>query len=97
MMLTACWATDEFTKDGGATRVVPGTNRHLRHPTEDEVAEDSSAIPMECPAGSVVFWDGRIWHGNFARNIDGQRAVLHATTIACLCAPAKTTRMSLMN
>ena len=79
MMLTACWATDEFTREGGATRVVPGTSRHLRHPSEDEVAENYGAIAMECPAGSVVFWDGRIWHGNFARNSDGQRVVLHAT------------------
>ena len=89
MMLTACWATDEFTKEGGATRVVPGTSRHLRHPSEDEVAEDSGAIAMECPAGSVVFWDGRIWHGNFARNIDGQRVVLHATYYRLLMRPGE--------
>ena len=89
MMLTACWATDEFTREGGATRVVPGTSRHLRHPSEDEVAEDSGAIPMECPAGSVVFWDGRIWHGNFARNIDGQRIVLHATYYRLLMRPGE--------
>lgn len=97
MMLTACWATDDFTREGSATRVVPGTTRHLRHPTEDEVAESSGAIAMECPAGSVVFWDGRIWHGNFARDLDGQRVVLHATYYRRSCAPAKITPMSLMS
>lgn len=88
MMLTACWVTDEFTKEGGATRVVAGTNRHLRHPTEQEVADSSGATATECPAGSVVLWDGRVWHGNYARTIDDQRVVLHATYYRLLMRPA---------
>jgi hypothetical protein len=88
MMFTACWVTDEFTMAGGATRVVPGTNRHLRHPTEQEEQDSAAAIATECPAGSVVVWDGRVWHGNYARNIDGQRVVLHATYYRLLMRPA---------
>jgi len=87
MMFTACWVTDEFTKEGGATRIVPGTNRHLRHPTEKDVADDSGAIATECPAGSVVVWDGRVWHGNYARAIDGERVVLHATYYRLIMRP----------
>ena len=34
---------------------------------------------MECPAGSVALWDGRVWHGNWPRQTDGQRVVLHAS------------------
>ena len=80
MMLTACWACDEFTKEGGATLVVPGTRSLLRHPTDEEsAAAVERAIAMECPAGSVALWDGRVWHGNWPRNIDGQRVVLHAS------------------
>ena len=80
MMLTACWACDDFTKEGGATLVVPGTRPLLRHPTDEEsAAAVERAIAMECPAGSVALWDGRVWHGNWPRNIDGQRAVLHAS------------------
>ena len=80
MMLTACWACDDFTKEGGATLVVPGTRALLRHPTDEEsAAAVERAIAMECPAGSVALWDGRVWHGNWPRNIDGQRAVLHAS------------------
>ena len=80
MMLTACWACDDFTREGGATLVVPGTRALLRHPTDEEsAAAVDRAIAMECPAGSVALWDGRVWHGNWPRNIDGQRVVLHAS------------------
>lgn len=80
MMLTACWACDDFTQEGGATLVVPGTLPLMRHPTDEEsAAAVEGAIAMECPAGSVVLWDGRVWHGNWPRTIDGQRVVLHAT------------------
>ena len=80
MMLTACWACDDFTREGGATLVVPGTRALLRHPTDEEsAAAVERAIAMECPAGSVALWDGRVWHGNWPRDIDGQRVVLHAS------------------
>ena len=80
MMLTACWACDDFTKEGGATLVVPGTRALLRHPTDEEsAAAVDRAIAMECPAGSVALWDGRVWHGNWPRDTDGQRVVLHAS------------------
>ena len=88
MMLTACWVTDEFTEAGGATSVVPGSNKHLRHPTEDEIAANRGAIPMVCPVGSIVFWDGRVWHGNYARTLDEERVVLHATYYRLLMRPA---------
>ncbi len=88
MMFTACWVTDPFTLEGGATRVVPGTNRHLRHPTEAEIADDTGAIATECAPGSVVVWDGRVWHGNYARTLDGERVVLHATYYRLFMRPA---------
>jgi len=88
MMLTACWVTDEFTEAGGATRIVPGSNKQLRHPTEDEIAASRGAIPMVCPVGSIVFWDGRVWHGNYARTLEEERVVLHATYYRLLMRPA---------
>lgn len=89
MMLTACWVTDEFTRSGGATRVLPGSMGLLRPPTPEETADDAACIAMECPAGSVVLWDGRVWHGNFARSIEGQRVVLHATYQRLLMRPSE--------
>lgn len=53
------WAIDEFTKENGATVVIPGS--HLwpegRSPAEAEV------ISCVMPAGSVVVFLGTLWHG----------------------------------
>ena len=88
MMLTACWACDEFTRAGGATLVIPGTHRHLRPPTDEESAAAEGAIAARCPAGAIAVWDGRVWHGNWPRTLDGQRVVLHATYYRLLMRPA---------
>ena len=88
MMLTACWACDDFTKEGGATLVIPGTHRHLRPPTDEESTAAEGAIAVECPAGAIAVWDGRVWHGNWPRLIDGRRVVLHATYYRLLVRPA---------
>ncbi|TDJ33067.1 MAG: hypothetical protein E2O61_13015 [Gammaproteobacteria bacterium] len=78
-LVTFCWACDEFTKEGGSTKVVPGSHVHRRHPTEIEVAKEPGAIATECPAGSLTFWNGSMWHGSWPRTIDGERVVLHIT------------------
>ena len=79
MMLTCCWATDEFTLENGATTVMPGTNALLRHPNEDEIKTPKNLVSMDCPAGSIAIWDGRVWHGNAEKTTHGQRVVLHTT------------------
>ena len=57
-MITALWALDDFTADNGATRIVPGS--HLRRAGKPEAAE---AVPAEMPAGSVLLFSGRLYHG----------------------------------
>ena len=79
MTLTACWVTDEFTKANGAFMVIPGTQRQRRSPTPEESQALDGAIPVECPPGSVVVWDGAVWHGNYPRTEPGERVVLHVT------------------
>ena len=79
MMLTCCWATDEFTLENGATTVMPGTNALLRHPNEDEIKTAQNMVTMDCPAGSIAIWDGRVWHANAPKTTDGQRVVLHTS------------------
>jgi hypothetical protein len=79
MLLTACWACDEYTEAGGATLIIPGTNRLRRHPDADEITALKGAVPIECPPGSVAMWDGNLWHSNYPRTIDGERVVCHIT------------------
>ncbi len=78
-LFTMCWVMDEFTEAGGATKVIPGSQVHRRHPSWDEIAEQKGAIPIACPANSLACWDGSVWHGNYPRSIDGERVVLHIT------------------
>ncbi len=58
VMVTALWALDDFTAANGATRIVPGS--HLRPAGRPDPAE---AIPAEMPAGSVLPFSGRLYHG----------------------------------
>ena len=79
MLITGCWACDEYTKAGGSTLVIPGSNKLHRHPDAEETAAKPDAIAIECPAGSVALWDGNIWHANWPRTTEGQRVVTHIT------------------
>jgi ectoine hydroxylase-related dioxygenase (phytanoyl-CoA dioxygenase family) len=58
VMLTALWAFDDFTAANGATRIVPGS--HQRPKGKPDPAE---AVPAEMPAGSVLLFSGRLYHG----------------------------------
>jgi hypothetical protein len=78
-LATFCWTTDDFTRNGGATKVVPGTHRLRRHPSTEEITAEEGAIAIECPAGSVAVWDSSVWHGNYERTLPGERVVVHAT------------------
>ena len=78
LFLTACWACDDFTLESGATTVVPGSASFRRPPNMEEVASIET-VPIECKAGSIAVWDGRTWHDNADRTIDGERAVLHVS------------------
>ena len=76
LLLTACWACDGYTEAGGATLIIPGSNTLHRHPNENETAAQDGAVAVECPPGSVVLWDGNLWHSNYPRSIDGERVAL---------------------
>lgn len=57
----AMWMLDDFTEDNGATIVVPGSHRSGRQPdpTTDLNADWVSATGT---AGTVVIFEGRVWH-----------------------------------
>jgi hypothetical protein len=78
--MTACWVTDDFTRENGATCVVPGSHLLRRAPSpEESAARFAEAVAIEAPAGSVAIWDGSVWHGNIPRTAPGERAVLHVS------------------
>lgn len=79
IMCTACLVTDEFTEEAGATLVVPGSHKLKRHPSPEERAKPEGARPIVASKGAICLWDGSIWHGNYPRQIPGERVVLHMT------------------
>jgi hypothetical protein len=89
IMCTACWVTDEFTLESGATLVIPGTHKLKRHPDPDRRQSLEGAQPIVAPKGSLCLWDGSVWHGNYPRQIDGQRVVLHMTYTRAGMAPVE--------
>ncbi|HEV7721705.1 MAG TPA: phytanoyl-CoA dioxygenase family protein [Iamia sp.] len=62
--LQVIWPLDDFTEANGATRVVPGSHR-VQGPPERAVRPDES-VAIECPAGTLILLDGRLWHGTGA-------------------------------
>ncbi len=59
-------ALDDFSEANGATRLVPGS-----HLSADAVDQDADVTFAEMPAGSLLLFDGALWHaggGNRTRN-----------------------------
>ena len=50
-------ALDPFTRENGATEVVPGSHRSV-----DRVAQDTPTVSVEMPAGALLLWEGALWH-----------------------------------
>lgn len=69
VVCNSMWALSDFTKANGATRLVPGS--HLGPNPEYGGAYET--IPAEMPKGSVLIWDGALWHGGGANTTDRRR------------------------
>jgi ectoine hydroxylase-related dioxygenase (phytanoyl-CoA dioxygenase family) len=65
------WALTDFTEDNGATRLIPGTHKAAANPELGKPYEGSVAATM--PRGSVLVFDGSIWHGGGANRTDARR------------------------
>jgi len=54
------FAIDEFSRDTGATLVVPATHQMMDPPDENYL--NKNAVALECPAGSMIVFDSTLWH-----------------------------------
>jgi len=68
IVCNSMWALTDFTEANGATRLVPGS--HLKPNPDYGGAYET--IPAAMPKGSVLIWDGSLWHGGGA-NVTGER------------------------
>lgn len=69
LVCNSMWALTDFTQANGATRLVPGS--HLKPNPDYGGTYDTLAAEM--PKGSVLIWDGALWHGGGANQTDTRR------------------------
>ncbi len=73
-MVGFIFMVDEFRSDNGAIRFVPGSHKWTI--IEDELMNNPLANPenqvLACgPAGSIIVFNGSVWHGHSA-NLSGE-------------------------
>jgi ectoine hydroxylase-related dioxygenase (phytanoyl-CoA dioxygenase family) len=75
--INATHTLDDFTKENGATRIIPmshqrtGTNRNFSD-------EEHNAVQIEAPAGSLIAFNGGAIHAGSANRTNSLRRCLHA-------------------
>jgi Phytanoyl-CoA dioxygenase (PhyH) len=69
---------DEFHAENGATRFVPGSHWLAREPGDDACHEQVLAYG---PAGSIIIFNGSIWHGYSANRSAGRRRSIQGAFI----------------
>jgi ectoine hydroxylase-related dioxygenase (phytanoyl-CoA dioxygenase family) len=75
LVANAMWMLDDFKPENGATRVVPGSHLLGFQPGFGTPPEGFSVdpVPVCAPAGSVMVFDGRLWHQTGANTTDDER------------------------
>lgn len=72
------YALTPYSREAGATALVPGSHKQARQPTLVEsalIGEECNprAVPADLAPGDCVVWHGHTWHGSFEREIPGIR------------------------
>ena len=76
------WMLSDFTEKNGATEVVPGSHLTGAHPNQ----EDQSSYPIRqavTKEGTLMVFEGRLWHGTGANTGNSDRLGVLTT----FCAP----------
>jgi ectoine hydroxylase-related dioxygenase (phytanoyl-CoA dioxygenase family) len=75
---------DEFRRDNGATRFIPGSHHWPTVPDELERAQrwDNENQILACgSAGSMIVFNGSVWHGHTANSSDEPRRSIQGAYI----------------
>jgi ectoine hydroxylase-related dioxygenase (phytanoyl-CoA dioxygenase family) len=81
LVCTAIWMLDAFTRENGATRLVPGTHRSTTLPKEalqDVLAPHPDEVYVVGQPGDVFIFNGHLWHAGGANHTDGPRRAILA-------------------
>ena len=72
---------DEFKPDNGATRFLPGSHQSSRPPDVTAHIADDQLVPACGPAGSVIVFNGSVWHAHGADQTDMPRRSIQGAYI----------------
>ena len=78
------WLIDGFTRENGATRVVPGSQCSGKVPAdemEDPTRPHPDEVVLTAPAGTVVVFNGHTWHGGTLNASERPRRGMHSAFI----------------
>jgi hypothetical protein len=83
-MVGFIFMVDEFRSDNGATRFIPGSHNWSTLPDklrDDPLADYEDQIVACGPAGSVIVYNGAVWHGHTANSSDEPRRSIQGAYI----------------
>ena len=82
VVANSMWMLSDFSATNGSTEVVPGSHLSGAHPHSGQ-QEDYPILQPEAPAGTLMVFDGRLWHGTGANKGETDRL----GALATFCAP----------
>lgn len=74
IVCVAIWALTDFTIENGCTHVVPGSQDWDRRPKKGERPDGVERAVMK--KGSVIVYNGAIWHGGGDNDSSGRRVAI---------------------
>lgn len=75
-MVSIIWAVDDFTKNNGATEILPGSHRWNEAEANAVQAEDDRVVQATMPAGSALVMDGLLIHRGGANTSSADRLAI---------------------
>jgi ectoine hydroxylase-related dioxygenase (phytanoyl-CoA dioxygenase family) len=70
LVCNTMWALTDFTDENGATRIIPGSHKRDHSPIYGRRYE---SVPAVMKRGSVMIYDGALWHGGGANRTPARR------------------------
>ena len=75
------WILDDFTRENGPTRMVPGSHKWGKRPQdvlEDAMAPHPDEVLLTGKAGSIAIMNAHLWHAGTANRTAAPRLAMHA-------------------